>query len=317
MREWWSEDVIAAGRLPLLCFLFGFIIGFLVIRVSVRLIRARVRWWPGNLKSGGVHIHHMVFGVILVLISGIGMIADGGDSGIAVAAGLAAAFGVGAALVLDEFALLYYLRDVYWEKQGRTSVDAVFVALAVTGLLLLGFHPLWLLEINGLRDQPGVWVRVVVVVFALVNLALAAVVIAKGKIWTGLFGMFFLPLLVVGALRLSRPGAPWARWRYGPSRRRLMYRAIVRERRYRRPVIRAKIFVQDLIAGKPDVEHVRSAAEEELARRVVPAPPAPARSHPLLHELHLHLWSHSEDADTAPATDDVGERTGPVSGSER
>ncbi|MEU4315039.1 hypothetical protein [Nocardia sp. NPDC024068] len=317
MREWMSEDVIAAGRLPLLCFLFGFIIGFLVIRVSVRLIRAQVRWWPGNLKSGGVHIHHMVFGVVMVLISGIGMIADGGDSGTAVASGLAAAFGVGAALVLDEFALLYYLRDVYWEKQGRTSVDAVFVALAVTGLLLLGFHPLWLLEINGLRDQPGAWIRVLVVVFALVNLALAAVVIAKGKIWTGLFGMFFLPLLVVGALRLSRPGAPWARWRYGPSRRRLMYRAIVRERRYRRPVIRAKIFVQDLIAGKPDVEHVRSAAEEELARRVIPAPPAPARHHPLLHELHLHLWSHSEDTDTAAATEDARERTGPVSGSDR
>ena len=40
------------------------------------------------------------------------------------------------------------------------------------------------------------------------------IVLLKGKIWTGLFGMFVLPLLVVGALRLSRPGAPWARWRY-------------------------------------------------------------------------------------------------------
>ncbi|MFI5718300.1 hypothetical protein [Nocardia sp. NPDC051750] len=309
MRKWLSEDVIAAGRLPLLCFLIGFIIGFLVIRVSVRLIRARVRWWPGNLKSGGVHIHHMVFGVVLVLISGMGLIATSDNSGPAVAAGLAASFGVGAALVLDEFALLYYLRDVYWEEQGRTSVDAVFVALAVTGLLLLGLHPLWLLEVNGLRDQPGGWARALVVGFALVNLALAAVVIAKGKIWTGLFGMFFLPLLVVGALRLSRPGAPWARWRYG-GRRRLMYRAIVRERRYRRPVVRAKIFVQDLIAGKPDVDHVRSAAEAELARRVVPAPPAPPREHPLLRDLHL--WP----PDTAAEPDNAPERPGPVSGRE-
>lgn len=316
MRQWWSEDVIAAGRLPLLCFLFGFIIGFLVIRVSVRLIRAQVRWWPGNLKPGGVHIHHMVFGVVLVLISGIGMIATAdADGGPAVAAGLAASFGVGAALVLDEFALLYYLRDVYWEKQGRTSVDAVFVALAVTGLLLLGFHPLWLLEINGLRDYPGAWVRVLVIVFALGNLALAAVVIAKGKIWTGLFGMFFLPLLVVGALRLSRPGAPWARWRYGNNRRRLMYRAIVRERRYRRPVIRAKIFVQDLIAGKPDVEHVRSAAEEELTRRVVPAPPAPHRHHPLLQDLNR--WAHGgEPESTEEDARDRRAASGPVSGSD-
>ncbi|MEU1982421.1 hypothetical protein [Nocardia sp. NPDC019395] len=309
MREWLSEDVIAAGRLPLLCFLIGFIIGFLVIRVSVRLIRARVRWWPGNLKSGGVHIHHMVFGVVLVLISGIGLIATSDDGNLAVAAGLAASFGVGAALVLDEFALLYYLRDVYWEKQGRTSVDAVFVALAVTGLLLLGLHPLWLLEINGLRHDPSAWARALVVGFALVNLALAAVVIAKGKIWTGLFGMFFLPFLVVGALRLSRPGAPWARWRYG-GRRRLMYRAIVRERRYRRPVIRAKIFVQDLIAGKPDVDHVRSAAEVELSRRVVPAPPAPYRHHPVLQDLHL--WP----PDGAAEPDDAPDRPGPVSGSD-
>ncbi|WP_330249383.1 hypothetical protein OG874_23960 [Nocardia sp. NBC_00565] len=281
MRRWLEEDVIAHGRLPLLCFLLGFIVGFLLIRLSVRMIRKQVRWWPGNLRSGGVHIHHMVFGVIMVLLSGIGMVTLYQNADTLTASLLAAAFGVGAALTLDEFALIFYLRDVYWEEQGRTSVDAVFVALAVTGLLLLGFHPLWLLDINDFRRDPSTGVRIFIVAFAVVNLALAAIVIAKGKIWTGLFGMFFLPLLVVGALRLSRPGAPWARWRY-PGRRRLMYRAIVRERRYRRPVIRAKIFVQDLVAGKPDVVHVREAAEAELARTVVPAPPAP-------HHWHLPL----------------------------
>lgn len=195
--------MIAQGRLPLLCFLLGFILGFLMIRVSVRLIRAQVRWWPGNLRAGDTHIHHMVFGVILVLTSGIGMISTFDDGSSATGALLAALFGVGAALVLDEFALIYYLRDVYWEEQGRTSVDAVFVALAVTGLLLLGFHPLWLLDINDFRHDPSAAARALVVLFAVVNLILAAIVIAKGKIWTGLFGMFFLPLLVVGALRLK------------------------------------------------------------------------------------------------------------------
>lgn len=284
MRRWLEDDVIAHGRLPLLCFLLGFIVGFLLIRLSVRLIRKQVRWWPGNLRSGGVHIHHMVFGVILVLLSGIGLVTTYQSADTLTASLLAAAFGVGAALTLDEFALIFYLRDVYWEEQGRTSVDAVFVALAVTGLLLLGFHPLWLLDVNDFRRDPSV--RISIVVFAVVNLALAAIVIAKGKIWTGLFGMYFLPLLVVGALRLSRPGAPWARWRY-PGKRRLMYRAIVRERRYRRPVIRAKIFVQDLVAGKPDVVHVREAAEAELARTVLPAPPAPAHWHlPMPDHFH-------------------------------
>lgn len=276
-RRWLDEAVIANGRLPLACLLVGFIVGFLLIRISVRMIRKQVRWWPGNVRAGDVHIHHMVFGVILVLSSGAGLITQY-QSSVGVISLLSAFFGVGAALVLDEFALIYYLRDVYWEEQGRTSVDAVFVALAVTGLLLLGFHPLWLLDINDFRSDPGTPERLIIVVFALVNLLLAAIVIAKGKIWTGLFGMFFLPLLVVGALRVSRPGAPWARWRYS-ERPGTMRRAVRRERRYRRPVIAAKIFVQDLVAGKPDVDHVRRATEAELARTVVPAPPAPHSTH--------------------------------------
>ncbi len=55
-------------------------------------------------------------------------------------------FGIGAALVLDEFALILHLQDVYWAEDGRTSVDAVFVAIAVAGLLILGFNPLSLLR---------------------------------------------------------------------------------------------------------------------------------------------------------------------------
>ncbi|MGV9410923.1 hypothetical protein ACWDOP_13480 [Nocardia sp. NPDC003693] len=276
-RRWMEDTVIADGRLPLACLLLGFIIGFVLIRISVRLIRKQVRWWPGNVRAGDVHIHHMVFGVILVLSTGAGLITMY-ESSVGVISLLAAFFGVGAALVLDEFALIYYLRDVYWEEQGRTSVDAVFVAVAVTGLLLMGFHPLWLLDINDFRSQSNPAERWVIALFSVVNLLLAAIVIAKGKIWTGLFGMFFPPLLFVGALRLSRPGAPWARWRYG-ERPGTMRRAMRRERRYRRPVIAAKIFVQDLVAGKPDVDHVRRAAEEELARTVIAAPPAPHSTH--------------------------------------
>ncbi|MEV0545229.1 hypothetical protein [Nocardia salmonicida] len=280
MRRWLEDEVIAHGRLPLLCFLLGFILGFVVIRVSVRMIRAQVRWWPGNVKAGDTHIHHMVFGVITVLLSGIGLIATAEDSTQVTSSVLAAVFGIGAALVLDEFALIFYLRDVYWSEQGRTSVDAVFVALAVTGLLLLGVQPATFLDYDDFRASSGIGVRVGVAITIAVNLLLAGVVIGKGKIWTGLFGMFFTPLLLIGAVRLSRPGAPWARWRYG-HRPKTMNRAIERERRYRRPVIRAKIFIQDLIAGKPDVEHARKAAEVELARTVVPAPSAPA-PHPHL-----------------------------------
>ncbi len=275
--RWFDSDIVAAGRLPLFCFLIGFVVAFVFIRISVRLIRAKVRWWPGNITPGGLHVHHMVFGVVTMVISGGALIAVYEDGSSATGALLATLFGIGAALTLDEFALIFYLTDVYWDEEGRVSVDAVFVAIAVTGLLLMGLRPLDLTDAADVGG--GEWVgRIVLGVSVLANLGLAGIVLAKGKIWTGLVGLFVVPLLWVGAIRLSRPGAPWARWRYQHKPRKMM-RALVRERRYRRPLIRAKIFVQDLVAGSPtldavrdSVHHSRIATEAELDRRVHPAP---------------------------------------------
>ncbi|OZF27893.1 hypothetical protein [Rhodococcus sp. 14-2483-1-2] len=279
-----QHGVIDHGRLPLLCFLLGLLVGFLLIRLSVRMIRADVKWWPGNITPGGQHIHHVVFGIVLMLLAGIGLIAVYVDGSESVGAVLAAIFGIGAALVLDEFALIFYLRDVYWSEQGRTSVDAVFAAVGFTGLLLLGFHPLELLSPAGFRADPDPWVRGTVAVLALANLALGVVVLLKGKIWTGLLGLFVLPILVLAAVRLSRPSAPWARWRY-TTRPKKMERALRREKRWRRPIIRAKIYLQDAIAGKPSIVHAREATEQELARTVLPAPmpsgTAPSREAPI------------------------------------
>ncbi|TSE00140.1 hypothetical protein FOS14_10055 [Skermania sp. ID1734] len=275
MHRWLEEEIIAHGRLPLLFFLFGFIAGFLCIRLSVRLIRANVRWWPKNVTAGGFHVHHVVFGMVMMLVSGVAIITIYEDGTQTSGAWLAAFFGAGAALVLDEFALILYLDDVYWKEEGRSSVDAVFVAVAVTALLLLGMRPLELMDITSFRHDPNPWWRLMIVILTVINLALAAIVIVKGKIWTGLLGLFVLPFLIIGAIRLSRPGAPWARWRYSKKPRK-MARAMARERRIRRPLIRAKIFVQDLIAGKPSVTHARESAEAELARVVHPAPPPTA-----------------------------------------
>ncbi|MEE3850693.1 hypothetical protein VZC37_10125 [Gordonia sp. LSe1-13] len=275
--DWINHDIIERGRLPLLVFFLGLIIGFIVIRISVRLIRADVRWWFSNVTAGDTHIHHVVFGVVLTLLSGLGLIAFSVSGDQAVMSVLAALFGIGAALILDEFALIFYLRDVYWSHEGRTSVDAVFIALAATGMILLGFRPLDLYfdALNDLRIGRTV---VVEVVAAAVNLGLAAIVVLKGKIWTGVIGVFAWPLLLIGVTRLARPTSPWARWRY-LSRPRKLERAMERERRLRRPFIRAKIFIQDLIAGRPDVlPHVRSATEDRLDQMVHPAPPPPAIS---------------------------------------
>ncbi|XVS65675.1 hypothetical protein ACQPYE_06335 [Actinosynnema sp. CA-299493] len=229
----------------LLFFFLGLVLTFVFIRISVRLIRAKVRWWPGNFTPGGTHIHHVVFGAVFMLLGGMtGLAVPDDQHGVRVAA--AALLGVGAALVLDEFALLLHLRDVYWTKDGRLSVDAVFLAIGMTGLLLLGARPVGYEEFYG----EGVAVRVLLI---LVNLAFAIVALLKGKVWTGLIGLLVPVLPEIGALRLARPGSPWARWRYTEGSRKLR-RAYRREARIRRPLIQVKIRVQEFISGRHDEE---------------------------------------------------------------
>ncbi|MGV0835361.1 hypothetical protein [Mycolicibacterium thermoresistibile] len=277
-------DFITHDRLPLLFCLIAFILTFLVTRLIVRYIRRHAdsdaprKWWqPRNIsvagEDGGLHLHHVVIGVILVLVSGVALVTLSESGGIPEITVAATFFGIGAALVLDEFALILHLSDVYWTEDGRTSVDAVFVAVAVAGLLVLGFNPLSFFDIGMWQNDESVAVRASVIALALVTLMLAVVVLLKGKVWTGLVGMFITPLLVIGAIRLSRPHAPWARWRY-TGRPRKMHRALVRERRVRRPVVQAKIWIQDAIAGMPrfpDDAKVNEQLDREI--RAAPAPP--------------------------------------------
>jgi heme/copper-type cytochrome/quinol oxidase subunit 4 len=259
----WNFDLdlvpqIPAGRIPLLWCLIAFLVTFLVTRTIVRYIRATAasdkpkKWWqPRNISgSGGTHIHHVVIGVVLVMVSGVTMVTLAVDGGVREFTAAAILFGIGAALVLDEFALILHLQDVYWAEDGRTSVDAVFVAVAVAGLLVLGFNPLSFFDITIWREDDSVASRALVVGGAVYTLAMAVIVLLKGKVWTGLVGMFFNPLLIVGAIRLSRPHAPWARWRY-TTRTKKMHRALERERYMRRPVVQAKLWLQDAVAGMP------------------------------------------------------------------
>ncbi|WP_299564320.1 hypothetical protein [uncultured Mycolicibacterium sp.] len=274
-------DFITHDRLPLLFCLVAFILTFFVTRMVVRYIRRHAdsdrprRWWqPRNIATGDLHIHHVVFGVVLVLASGVALVTLAPSGGVAAVTAASTVFGVGAALVLDEFALILHLQDVYWAEDGRTSVDAVFAAVAVAGLLILGFNPLSFFDVGAWKNDDSPAVRISVVVMALLTLALAVVVLLKGKVWTGLIGMFITPLLFVGAIRLSRPHAPWARWRY-TDRPGKMHRALVRERRLRRPVVQAKIWVQDAIAGFPRFPD--DAAVDAQLDREIRAAPAPSR----------------------------------------
>ena len=156
--------------------------------------------------------------------------------------------------MLDEFALILHLRDVYWSNEGRISIDAVFVAAGVTALLLLGITPVGVKSVADyqrlLPGTPGAVATLHLAVAAL--FLLASVTLLKGKIWTGLFGLFLPPLFIAGAIRLARPGSPWARWRYR-DRPGKQAKAERRDQQLREPVIRLKIRVQDKMTGAHDL----------------------------------------------------------------
>jgi hypothetical protein len=184
------------------------------------------------------------------MVSGISMVTLAVDGGVPEFTVAATFFGIGAALVLDEFALILHLQDVYWAEDGRTSVDAVFAAVAVAGLLILGFNPLSFFDVTIWREDQSLQARALVIAVAVLTLLFAVIVLLKGKVWTGLVGMFITPLLLLGAIRLSRPHAPWARWRYGDKRldeARTRFDPARRTGRWQRRI-------GDLVAGAPTPE---------------------------------------------------------------
>ena len=215
--------------------LVAFLVSFLAIRTSARLTRS-VSWWPGGVATGGVHLHHLVWGICLVLVCGF----------LAFAAPLvspwwhivAIGFGVGAGFTLDEFALWVRLEDVYWSDEGRMSFDAVVCSSAFAALVVIGTRPF------GLDEAASISATAAVVT---VVLGLAAVCFAKNRVLLGVIGLFVPAVAVVGAVRLAHPRSLWSRWRYDDATRR---RA---EARYAatRPLERVGRRVQDLIAGAP------------------------------------------------------------------
>jgi hypothetical protein len=195
------DIVVLMGERPILGLLAGFLLTFLLTRGVTCLIRAEHGPFA-DLALGNLHIHHMVWGAVLVLGSGIAEF--GFTPGTPWNLFPALVFGVGAALMLDEFALMIYLRDVYWSAEGRRSIDAVITTLVVVAMLITpltkGFLPTQSLPF--------------VVSGALVYVGLIVVCLLKGKPFTALAGALFPVVLPIGAVRLARPGSPWAIIRY-------------------------------------------------------------------------------------------------------
>ena len=223
---------ISEDRLVAFLILIAFLITFGLTRLYTRL--ARTRGWSSG-HAGDIHIHHIVIGMMFILFTGWAALAlDPGSPWLEI---LGVFFGVGAALTLDEFALLLHMKDVYWSQEGRSSVDAVILATLIGGVVVIGMTP------AGLDSSASAYV-----IAGSITLAVVASVISilKGKLYLGIAGLFIPILGYVAAIRLARPNSAWARWRYKDNPAKMskaMTRDLKREAR--------KTRVRDFLGGSP------------------------------------------------------------------
>ncbi len=211
VSRWWQSEVVHGHKGPLLLSFVAFVVTFVVTRTITRLIRAGKGPFH-NVSEGGQHLHHSTPGVLL-LVTGA-FLSVGTMSGTGPAYAAAALVGIGASLVLDEFAMIFHLQDVYWTQEGQLSVNVVTLSAACVGLALVGVSPLNTDDVSGTETL----IRSGVAVFLMAHLALVAITALKGKYPMALLGLFIGPLVWAGALRLARPSSPWARWFYSPER---------------------------------------------------------------------------------------------------
>jgi hypothetical protein len=214
VQELW-DDITAAydkhiqvpGKEIHFLVLVAFVCSFGFIRGSAHMIRAQVSWWPGNVQTkGGTHVHHLVWGILLLLCTGyVGLATDIGTPWLEL---VAIGFGIGMGLTMDEFALWLNLEDVYWQQKGRQSIDAVVITTALLVIALLGLQ-FWIdvydavLVLLGL-DRGNEWIAIPVQV---AGVALAVVCFRRGRKVAGLFGLFVPLVALLGAVSPERAQA--------------------------------------------------------------------------------------------------------------
>jgi hypothetical protein len=208
----YERVIVDTGKQPEFLFFIAFLVTFGFIRTSAHMIRAQVKWWPGNVEVGGTHIHHLVWGIILLLITGYVAIALRPPSPWQEID--AVFFGIGTGLTLDEFALWLNLKDVYWSQEGRRSIDAVIIAAAISGIVLVGFAG-WISVGKKVEDV----VFTLVGTFGMIAIIFAVVNLAKERLISAVAGLFVLPIGVVIAFRLARPHSLWAKVFYGDAKK--------------------------------------------------------------------------------------------------
>jgi hypothetical protein len=210
--SWLHEDLVDAGKWPLMLCFVAFVLTFLVTRLITRLIRAGRGPFGDVVTSSGTHIHHSAPGVILLIIGAFVAVANAGANawfGVA-----AVMIGAGVSLVLDEFALILHLEDVYWEQEGRLSVNLVSLTAAYLGLALTGLSPIGVDHVGG----GELAVRLTAIGFVALHGALVLVCVAKGKYRLAVLALPVPVFAIIGAIRMARPGSLWARRFYSGRR---------------------------------------------------------------------------------------------------
>ena len=215
--DWFHTHVVETGRVATLVALITFIVTYAITRRVTRSIKARGENPTGSAESGpvndiyigGVHIHHQVWGILMVLVAAL--LEFRFQPGAPWREVLAGLFGIGAALVLDEFALWLHLEDVYWSEEGRKSIDAVMIAAVVGLAMLIGTSP-----IGENEPHSTLLGGTVVALGILIHLLYSVICLLKGKIATGLIGLPVPLLGFFGSMRLAHPESYWARRFYSP-----------------------------------------------------------------------------------------------------
>jgi hypothetical protein len=148
-RAWY--DQLGPGERSVVLSWGSFAGTFATARTVTHLIRAGIGPKSGGLSLGGHHFHHYNIGIATLM--GVGGIAIRGRAERRLRPVAAVAYGFGVGLIVDEAALLLDLQDVYWSKQGRTSVDVAVTIIAIGGLTAAGL-PFWPVARNEFRKNP-------------------------------------------------------------------------------------------------------------------------------------------------------------------
>ncbi|MGB0121488.1 MAG: hypothetical protein WBP55_11110 [Solirubrobacterales bacterium] len=240
-ERFWQDQLVENDQQAVFLMLVGFLGSFIFIRISTRIMRSdKVSWWPGSVVSeSGVHVHHLVFGIVTMMAAGTAAFATLGSSPWFEL--FAFIFGIGVGLTIDEFALWVHLDDVYWAEEGRRSIDATVIAVVCIALILFGGRPF---EI----DDASTGAIIASILVTVMVFALAGICFLKERLLHGVIGIFFFPVGIYGASRIGKPGSPWAKRRYGarnPGKQKLA------EERFRpdRRTERFKEKFRDIVGG--------------------------------------------------------------------